>query len=79
MFDTPTHRKKKSPFLDTAGTNQTDGTDYTLTICSSIDSTAPRKPSCRPFRSPFHRIYKTRHTTLTGKSLFAATWNLESD
>ena len=78
-FDTPTHRKKKSPFLDTTSPNQTDSTDDTNTICSSIDSTAPRNPCCRPFRSSFHRIYKTRHTTLTGKGLFAATGNLSSD
>ena len=75
--DTPTHRKKKSLLLDTIGPNQTDSTDYTHTICSSIDSTATRKPSCRPFRSTFHRIYNTRHTILTEKRLFAATENLE--
>ena len=77
-FDTPTHGKQKSPFLDTIGPNQTDSTDYTHIICSSIDNTAPREPSCRPFRSTFHRIYKTRHTTLTGKGLFAANGNLAS-
>ena len=76
-FDTPTHRKKTSRFLDTVGPNQTDRTDYTHTICSSIDSTADPEPCCRLFRSPFHRIYKTRHTTFTGKSLSAATGNLE--
>ena len=82
--DTPTHREKgrlfaKPRFLDNIGPNQTDRTAYTNTICSSIDSTTPRQPCCRPFRFTFHRIHKTRHTTLTGKSLFEATGNFDSN
>ena len=44
----------------------------------SIGSTTSPEHSCRPLRSTFHRIYKTRHTTLTGKSLFAATGKFNS-
>ena len=77
-FYSPTHGKKKSPFLDTVSPNLMYRTNYTHTICSFTDNTIPLEPSCRPFRSTYHRIYKTRHTTLTGKSLFGAPVNLYS-